>query len=208
MTAPNSPPFVPDPDLESYILDRIDYRAKGLAMRFELTDQDRDEYRHDMVVEVYQALQRFDPSRSKPQTFVCRVLRRYVRYLIRARQNNMRRSCTNPLGFEDIGQNFEPPVNDPPCGERSETDRVALRLDMDQAIASMPADMSRAARLLMHFSAKDTAEQMGVNIGTVYRMKKRIGRHLIDAGVIDFQSAREKNGPTADVVFAGKGEQR
>ena len=70
--------------LDHFVLDRIGYRARRLAVQFNLDDGRQDDLRQDMVAEVLRAATRFDPTRTTWHTFACRVLDRLVKHIARA----------------------------------------------------------------------------------------------------------------------------
>ena len=50
--------------IDAYTLKRIKFRAKRLAERLDLSDDQRDDYAQDMAVEILEAFKKFDASKS------------------------------------------------------------------------------------------------------------------------------------------------
>lgn len=191
--------------IDVYALARIDYRVRRLARRFDLSEADQEDYRNDMVVELQSALRRFDPEKSKRETFINRVLDRYLAYATRNRCTRLRRSCENPLGFDDIHIGYEPIDNDPSHGELSEQGHVGLHIDMASVIGGMPKRLQRACRLLQEFEPAEVAGRLGIHRTSIYRIIREIRERFVAAGLGDWIGLRDKIGPAADVGGAPKG---
>ncbi len=166
-----------------YALARIDYRMRQLASQFGLSEHEREDYRHDMVVELLSAFKRFDPHKAKRQTFVNRVLDKFVKHAIRGRYTRQRRACDSPVHFEDIGPGYQFVVNDTRAGQLNEQGLCELRLDLHAAIARMPERLQRVCRLLMTFDPAEAARQLGICRQSVYRNMREIRERLIRAGL-------------------------
>jgi len=173
----------PEQWIDDYALERIDFRVRQLAGRFDLSQDDKEDLRQDMVVELLTALDRFDPDRSKRETFISRVLDKFVRYTARTLSTHQRRASDSPLGLEEVALGFQPVVNDPRDGQLNEQDRRQLRLDMAKAIARMPERLRRICRLLTEYSPAEAAERLGVCRQSIYRNIAEIRRHLAAAGL-------------------------
>jgi len=169
--------------IDRYVLDRIDYRVRRLAIQFDLSQGEQEDYRHDMVVEVLAAFDRFDPSKARRRTFVNRVLDKFVKYATRVRCTHRRRACDSPHGLDDVCPGFQPVVNDPRGGQRDEQGRCELRLDMEAALARIPQRLRRVCRVLMTFNPAEAAERLGICRQSIYRNIAEIRRYLTAAGL-------------------------
>ena len=195
----------PDPAFGAYVIDRIDYRVRQLTLRFGLSEHEQEDYRSDMAADVYTAMRRFDPGKAKRETFVNRVLDRFMLHATRSRCNRLKRPCLNPIGFADIAEAYEPISNDPPKGEHTEVDLIELRLDVEQVIGEMPDRLRQASRLLMEMSPADAARAMGIHPCSIYRIMARIREQLAAAGLNYRGGSREDSAPAADVEGAQEG---
>lgn len=200
--AANQPP---DPVFDAYVKDRIDFRVSQLTLGFNLSEDDQDDYRATMVVEVYSAMKRFDPQKAKRETFVNRVLDRYVLYATRTRCNQMKQPCLNPIGFAEIGETFEPTSNDARKGEMNEAKRTDLRMDVEMVIDRMPKRLQQAARLMMHTSPADAAREMGIHPCSIYRLMDQIRTYFVDAELHHTDKSREDSVAAADVEGVQEG---
>ena len=155
--------------IDNYVLDRIDYRSRRLAIQFGLTDEQREDLSQDMVVEVLAAMAKFDPAQSNRKTFISRVLDNFVKNAIRTEIHRRQRECDNPIPLEDISEGYTPVVNDPRRGELSEVEQVDMKMDFEEILSWMPQRLQRICNLLTEYSVAETAEKLGVNRTTIYR---------------------------------------
>ena len=169
--------------VDDYAMERIEFRLRQLKDRFELSERDKQELRHDMVAELLSARRRFDPARAKRETFINRVLDRFVKYAMRKRCTSRDRPCDNPIGFADIMPGFEPVTNDPPGGLGDEQGRRERRLDLEAAVARMPERLQRVCRLLKVYDPAEAAQRLGINRQSIYRIMAEIRKFLTEAGL-------------------------
>ncbi len=169
--------------IDHYAMDRIDFRVRRLAIQFNLSQDEQEDYRHDMVVELLSAFSRFDPGKAKRETFVNRVLDKFVKYITRIRCTHRRRACDSPIHFDDIAPGFQPVDDDPPKGQRDEQGQRELRLDMKAALGHMPKRLQRVCRLLMDFGPAKAAAQLGICRQSIYRNIAEIRQYLTAAGL-------------------------
>jgi len=172
-----------DQPIDAYALARIDYRVQELADRFNLPGDQQEDLRHDMVVELLSAFQRFNPDKAKRETFINRVLDRFAKYMTRIRCTHRRRACDSPIHFDDVAPGFGSVSNQPATGQLDEQARRELRADVSLVISRMPERFQRTCRALMTFGATDAAEQLGICRQSIYRNIAEIREHFVRAGV-------------------------
>lgn len=154
---------------------QISYRVERLTRVFRLNGEDAEDLRESLVLEVYRAMPRHDPSISKATTFAkavmdiwylqtCKELRK--RFDLQRRQ----RSLPEP-GTE--GRAFVVPRLEP--GRE-----VGLRLDLGEALHGLPRDLRMLAEELRTKSISDIAAERRVHRATVLRMVMRIRVFLSD----------------------------
>jgi RNA polymerase sigma-70 factor (ECF subfamily) len=189
--------------IDDYALARIDYRVRQLWLQFDLSEHDKEDVHHDMVVELLQAMKRFNPAKAKRETFINRVLDRFVLYIMRQRCTRIRRPSDSPLGFEDVSEGFQPCDNDPGQGETSEQDLRDLRLDLPEIIALLPDDLQRVCFVLQRTSGRAAAKELGIGKSTLYRAIADIRQHFVDHGYTGFPGdSWDTSAPGADVEGA------
>ena len=169
--------------IDEYVLERIDFRVRHLASQFDLSEDEQEDCRQDMVAEVLGAFHRFDPDKAKRETFVNRVLGKFVKYATRIRCTHRRRACDSPAHFEDVSPGYQPVVNDMRAGQFDEQGQRELRLDMDAAIARMPERLQRVCRLLMECGPTEAAAKLGICRQSIYRSIPQIREYLTRAGL-------------------------
>jgi RNA polymerase sigma-70 factor (ECF subfamily) len=169
--------------VDAYAMERIEYRLRVMSTWWDLSEQEKQDYRHDMVVQLLKAMRRFDPARAKRETFINRVLDRYVKYIVRTRSAKQERPCETPIQFDDIAPGFEPVVNDPPGGHGNEQSHRELRLDLEAAIARMPGRLQRVCELLKVYTPVEAAAQLGMIRQSFYPIMREIRRKLSLAGI-------------------------
>jgi len=169
---------------ETYVRDRIDFRVERLGYKFHLPDAERDDLTQDLLLMLVQAMPRYDATRSQWKTFVCRVLNRRYRYILRklmATENG----APTVAGFDDFGDDCEDSAVDPTTTRGDPNADDDLRMDMAAAISAMPERLQVVARLLMVHSPSAVARILGTSPAAITRAMARIRVHL-EAGLAEF----------------------
>jgi len=177
--------------IDDYALERIDYRVRRLTNQFGLSEDEQEDCRQDMVVELLSAFDRFDPGKAKRETYINRVLDKFVKHAVRTRCTHRNRACDSPICLDDVAPGFQPVINDPGAGELDEQGRRELRLDMAAVIARMPKRLQRVCRLLMEYTPTEAAEELDISRTSIYRNIAEIHQHLTIAGL-----GKEENSAT------------
>ncbi len=185
--------------IDDYAMARIDFRVHQLRFQFDLSDEDQEDVRNDMVIELLTAFRRFNPSLAKRETFINRVLDRYVLYVMRQRCTQLRHASDTPLSFDQVASEFQPAGNDPRQGQFSEQDLSTLRLDMQSAITRLSKRDQRIARLLMVYTPSEVAKHIGVHRCSMSRIIGRIREQFVKAGMENWNVERNTFASTADV---------
>ena len=184
MSATLPAPTVPAVDnkhlLDDFVLTRVDYWARKLARRFRLSDDERDDCRHSMVLELLQAAQRFDPAKATWHTFACRVLDLFARHLRREEGNRLaRRPGPSPKAPEEGSGSALDAIVD----EHDDIGDVERRLDVEQVMAAMSPRVRKACQLLKHLSPPEAAQAMGIHRSSIYRLMASARRCFEEAGL-------------------------
>jgi len=182
-TAASTPSSVHNKDLlDHFVLDRIGYRARRLAVQFNLDDGRQDDLRQDMVAEVLRAATRFDPTRTTWHTFACRVLDRLVKHIARAESLRRVREADG-LPHDPCSAEGVPAVLAAMVDPRDDLADLELRLDVDHVLASMPPRLRQACELLREYSPPEVARMMGIHRNSIYRLVARARRYFEEAGL-------------------------
>jgi hypothetical protein len=134
-----------------------------------------------MAAELLKANGRYDPTRSRRNTYVTRTLDRYYRHVARRLRNRQRHEAMKPRPISSM-KNFCPAVNDPGKGELSEQERTELRIDQAGILGSMPSKLRCICAALKVYIPRDAAEFLGVHPSTVYRAIAEIRPYFVAAG--------------------------
>ena len=175
--------FVADLDrdaAEAYFRDRIDYRVSRLVDKFHLGDSDRDDLIQDFMMALVQAAPRYDSRKARWKTFVCRVLNRRYRHILR---NLMAPENGAPAmaAFSDFEEGYEESLVDPETTGDDPHAAADLRMDVDAAIARMPDRLQVIARLLMVHTPSAVARILGTSPAAITRAMARIRGHFEQA---------------------------
>ena len=168
--------------IDDYVLERIDYRSRRLAIQFGFTDEQREDLSQDMVVEVLSAMPKFDPAQSNRKTFISRVLDNFVKNAIRTEIHRRQRECDTPVPLEDISEGYTPVVNDPRQGQLSEAEQLDTQMDVAQILSQMPRHLQKICSLLKTHSITETAKKLRINRTAIYRQLAEIREHFQRSG--------------------------
>ena len=185
--------------IDDYALDRIDFRVEQLREQFDLSDEDQEDIRHDMVVQLLNAFKRFNPDLAKRETFINRVLDRYVPYIMRRCCTQMRRDSDTPMGFDDVATGFQPCSNVPNQGQLDEQEQIELRIDVQCAISQLAKRDQHVARLLMVYSIPEVADLIGVHRCSMGRIISELQIRLHRLNSKKFEIQRNIFASAADV---------
>jgi len=160
-------------------------RINALCRRITGSDADGADATQEALIAVVRGLPRFD-GRAQFSTWAYRVATNVC-------LDELRRQRRRPMtGFGDGVQAAGDPIDDMPLLD----DRVGDRLDIDAALAKLPADF-RAAVVLRDVCQLDYAEighVLGIPPGTV-RSRIARGRAAV-AAMLDAGTARNPDPPT------------
>ncbi|MEX0641134.1 MAG: sigma-70 family RNA polymerase sigma factor [Pirellulales bacterium] len=163
--------LTPDELIDDYVLKRIEFRAKQLAIQFRLSDDRRDDLQQEMVVELLKASARFDQTGSASwHTYACRVLDLSVKKLIQIECRMRQREAGRPMGFSKSPDGCPSAVNNPAHEGEDELAQLEMKLDIDLVMSRMPARLRQVCELLKKHSPTEAAEVMGIHRNSIYRL--------------------------------------
>jgi RNA polymerase sigma-70 factor (ECF subfamily) len=174
--------LTPDNCIDDYALARIDYRVGRLVEAFHLDEHTAEDLRQDMIVELLEASSRYDPARSRRNTFITRVLDRHYLHLARGLANRQKHEALHPTPISVL-EHFQPAGNDVRRGERSACERSELAMDLSELIDGLPAQLRRICEELQVFTPAEVAKRLRLHRSTVYRAMDDIRQHFVAAGL-------------------------
>ncbi|HED53876.1 MAG TPA: sigma-70 family RNA polymerase sigma factor [Phycisphaerales bacterium] len=168
--------------IDNYVLERIDFRARRLAIRFRLPDDRRDDLAQEMTHELLKAATRFDPDGSAAwHTYACRVLDLAVKKLIQSECRTRKREAGGLVRFSESPDGCSSAAN---CLAMAVDDpsliQFELRMDVEMVLARMPERLRRVCLLLMELTPAEAAEALGIHRNSIYRLIAQIRAYFMD----------------------------
>ncbi len=159
-------------------------RVRRLSWRLAPTGptrrQQQPDFEQDLWVYLIAAWPQFDRARGTEDAFVHAVLIRAARMIARTRRAR-KRCSVGPTEHEDAVVIGDAEPLDRSC----DADRIRTenRLELEPAIARLPADLRALADLLETHSLSEAARALGVPRSSLQRTLARLRRHCDAAGV-------------------------
>lgn len=168
-------------ELNDYALELVHHKARQLVGKAGYTQDDVDDIKQDLIVDLLERLPQFDPAKATYNTFVARLVERKISNLLRDRKAQMRdhrrevcslndgiKACENePVQRSTTISQDEHDIRTGKY-QRPAEEREHLRMDMDALLADLPDELQRAARLLQSHSLTQAARAMGVSRDKFY----------------------------------------
>ena len=168
-------------ELSDYALELVHHKAWQLVGKAGYTQDDVDDIKQDLILDLLERLPKFDPVKATHNTFVARLVERKISNLLRDRQAEMRDHRREVCSLnEEIDTGEDEPVQrlttisqddqDMRTGKyrRPAEERAHLHLDLEAVLADLPPDLRRAAELLQVYPIAQVAREMGVPHCTFY----------------------------------------
>ena len=187
------------PDLvgiDSALLAVVRVTAAGLAGEYGFNGIDFEDIRQELLLDCLFRLRKFDPARSSRRSFLHRVVGHRVATLVSAQRAACRdyRLCRDsldapiPVSADDsikLGETVSGDAYDAGMGRsvRSSCERSELRIDVDNVISRLPAELAAVAVLLKSESVVEVARRLGVSRATTYRRLAQIRDVFAAAGL-------------------------
>ena len=180
--------FVPDLDrdeAEAYVRDRIAFKVDRILEKFGLDDSERDDLTQDLLMAMVRGVRLYDEKRTRWKTFLCRILDRRYRHILRKLLAPKTGLAARPVGFDDIAEGFDETIIDPATtGEPFAAEN--LRMDVETVICAMPERLEMISRLLMTRRPVEVARLLGISPAAITRAMHRIRPYFERAGLAVF----------------------
>ncbi|MBN2132231.1 MAG: sigma-70 family RNA polymerase sigma factor [Sedimentisphaerales bacterium] len=176
-------------ELTDYALELVHHKARQIIGKAGYTQDDLDDIKQDLIMDLLERLPKFDPAKATYNTFVARVVERKICNLLRDRQAEMRDHRRNVCSLnEDIDTGEGEPVqrvtmisqddHDLRTGKyrRPAEERAHLHLDLETVLADLSPELRQAAVLLQTMSVSQAAREMDVPRRT-FREKHLVQLH-------------------------------
>lgn len=170
-------------EIDQYAIRNIECRVRRLIGRYGITVGDREDLIQQLFLEYLERVGGFDPSRGRYTTFVNCLIRNQVVSLLRARRHQLRQAILCPLPsnpWEDADDET-PAANSADLSEdacriasghatRSAKELLELRIDVDRARASVPADLREIGDRVVAEGVNDISQAMGRSPSRIYQL--------------------------------------
>lgn len=184
--------------IDDYVLKRIGFRARQLAIKFRLPDDRRDDLGQEMVVELLKAAERFDPNGPATwRTYACRVLDLAVKKLAQAECRTRKREAGRPMRCSQQSDGCPSVVDGSAYESPDDLAQMELQMDVAVVLARMPERLREACELLMRMTPTEAAKELGIHRNSIYRLIAEARAHFtspkvgfVDSGAADSASMR------------------
>lgn len=180
--------------LTEFAFRQAKFKGEQLAPRPEFADCDPEDIEQELLMYLIQKADQFDPSRSKLNTFITRVLDSGVRELLRAKKRQKR----HPIQDDIQLQSFEQPIDTVDetyadlGGEISDSDlcRRTMGIPMDSieqvderdavefAMSKLTQEQRDFIVFLSNHSCSETMRQFGLSRRKCNKMRDDIAAHF------------------------------
>jgi len=162
-------------ELSDYALELVHHKARQLVGKAGYTQDDVDDIKQDLIVDLLERLSQFDPTKATYNTFVARLVERKISNLLRDRQAEMRDHRREVCSLnEEIDTGEDEPVQrlttisqddqDIRTGKyaRPAEERAHLQLDMDSVLDGLTPELRQVAEMLPTKSVSQVARELGI----------------------------------------------
>lgn len=159
-------------------------------------EADRQDLEQEMVIDLLRRLPRFDPSLSKRETFITRVVEHHVATIVESQKAGIRDYRRNAGSLDERRADAEGKTSEgPPILDQAEyvretiatahrdEDLHALRMDMGRVMRELPIDLRALCERLQTSTVTDISKETGVPRGTVYEAVRKIRTRFERAGL-------------------------
>jgi RNA polymerase sigma-70 factor (ECF subfamily) len=182
--------------IDEYARRLIRHKARQLVDKAGFTKSDVEDLVQELWLDLFQRLPRFDSARSRPRTFVARVVQHKIAAILRHRQAEMRdyrrngRSLSDTAG-EKNGKTIsradilDRHVHDLRTGSatRSPEEHSRLRFDLAGVMDQLPPSLRGLCERLKTSTVSEISRDTGVSRATLHEAIRRLRRRFEDAGL-------------------------
>ena len=186
-------------DRNSFASQLIRQKARQLVRHPGFTKSDRPDIEQELAIELVQKFCQFDPARARETTFIARVIENKVVSLVRTRQAEKRH-------FRRNGKSLNETISDGEGGSveraqtvdaanakrhtgqvpRSDEEVARLKLDIDEVLETLPADLRKLAKMLTEMTEYAASRQLGKSRRQVANDVGRLRERFEDAGLREY----------------------
>lgn len=169
-------PLTPDPRYNPEDARIIRSKTRRLVGHWGFTSTDLPDLDQDLAIHVVVRQDRFDPSRGTRGAFVSTLTARRLIQLIEHRRALCRSGTRPHVAVQDT------PAELLIC-KREDVARLNLQLDVQAALASMPAGLRHIATALGQADLAEVARDLRLSRGRLQSLRDDIRLHLLECGI-------------------------
>jgi len=177
------------PLIDEYTFQQVRHHSKTLVEQFGFPPDRQDDLQQEMMVFLLKAEMCFNPDKSRPHTFVSRVLANFCKHFRRQESLYARNGWKTIVGT-DVAEDFSP-------DNRSDDTDILQTLISDEqdqelhaAVKSLPVKLRKLAYALMKNTEKRAvARDLGIGRNSLYRRLEQIRRHFKKKKIVFFQQS-------------------
>lgn len=174
-------------------------KARQMVDNYGWTETDQDDIVHSLILEFIQAWPKYNPKRSKPQTFISRIMDNALRDMIKHRQSAIRDYRRNSCSLNDLVPDPENEKKEVSryklfnqeqsyahrSGSRlSDLERIQLQMDIEKVYEALTVAQIEICELLKHHSKTATARELNMAFSTLNDRILKIREVFIAYGVV------------------------
>lgn len=173
----------PDPT-DPYAAGLIRRKARELTRRPGFSAQECEDLEQELARRLLERRPDFDPACAKADAFTCLVITRAVIDLVRQRRAAKRDD--RAVRSLDAGRTEGTGPARPRDDGREAQRRADLRIDLEETLAALPAELRALAAALEEGSVAAAARRLGIPRTTAHSRLERLRDALQDRGLLDF----------------------
>jgi len=184
---------------DSFASQLIRQKARQLVRHPGFTKSDQPDIEQELAVELFQKYDQFDPDRARETTFIARVIEHKAVSLVRARQAEKRHFRRNGKSLNETvsdgegetverAQTIDAASAKRHTGQapRSDEEVAQLKLDIDEVLETLPAELRELAEMLTQMSEHAASQQLGRSRRQLAKDVARLRERFEDAGLRDY----------------------
>ncbi len=188
--------------IDPFLVKLIRHKARRASRNPALVDRDVQDLEQELFAWVLEHQHRYDPGKSKRETFFRRLIRAKICLLIRDRQRMKRRSDTADLSLDCLVPDeegewvpFHETLDGEPIAERlgrqsaNSASTMQMAVDVRIAMESLCPKLKRLCSLLIDHGPSAAAQQLGISRATVYRRMNEIREAFAALGLDQYLGA-------------------
>ncbi|MBX3452481.1 MAG: sigma-70 family RNA polymerase sigma factor [Planctomycetaceae bacterium] len=160
--------------------------ATALAGKYGFNEDEADDIAQDLSLHLLRQWPQYEPAKGKVTTFIQNVVNGKICELLRD-QRRLKRDYRSEIPFSEAAKAAEYGLLDGVRGQSDVSDqqRVELRLDCDDILATLPDDLREIAERLKEQCPLAVARELGISPTTLRRRMAELRERFAAAGYGD-----------------------